>query len=128
MKTSIADTLELITRKEVREKIKKANSAVPALPLLDYTLEEIQAIEEALPPEAQIKDIMRTAMISPSGHWATYALEWIIQGFPVDDDIVEWFEVAKENKRIPQRVRQYSGKIVTNYKFKNTQPGVGGNA
>ena len=83
-----------------------AQSAVPALPLLEYSLDEIRQVEDQLPVEAQIKDILHAAMISPSGHWASSALEWLIHGFPIDDEIRDWFKGCKENKRIPQGTRQ----------------------
>jgi hypothetical protein len=112
MKTPISEILSLIGREDVRAKMRAAASTIPALPLLEYALVEIQSIEHQLPAEAQLKDILHTAMISPSGHWASCALEWIIQGFPIDEDVVEWHETCKDNKRISQRIRQAAHSLI----------------
>ncbi|BDS07429.1 hypothetical protein NT6N_24690 [Oceaniferula spumae] len=114
MKTPINDTLELIGRLDVREKMKNADLRIPALPLLEYDLQEIMHIEHRLPPEAQLKDIIHTAMISPSGHWATCAIKWLLQGFPLDDDIREWYQTCKKNKRVHQRIRQAAHRLFKN--------------
>lgn len=113
MKTPIQDTLSLITRDDVREKMRTAKSALPAFPLLEYPLDEIRQIEDQLPREAQIKDILRAALISPAGYWASSALEWIISGFPIDDEINKCYQVCKLNNRIPQRIRQPAHSIFT---------------
>jgi len=77
---------------------------------LETPLAEYRAVD------ATVRDVLVAGLCWPtdtaSGYWQNLAADWIEQGAPVDDEVIELVKVIAETERLPQRLRHKARAIV----------------
>jgi hypothetical protein len=89
---------------------------VPLLPLLEHDYAEVGAklagclmaagIPRAEAAELSLSKLVVFALTAEIGRgWALNAVDWIIAGFPVDENVATALEHLAQQKRLPQHTR-----------------------
>ncbi|MGG1948829.1 hypothetical protein AB1286_29160 [Trinickia sp. NRRL B-1857] len=51
------------------------------------------------------REVVVAGLRWPTAYWCSLAVDWLEQGLPVDDDIVELLEAIAKNRGFPQNLR-----------------------
>ena len=77
----------------------------PQIPLVDYCADDANAREVILAGLSWPID-------TPAGYWQNLAVDWIEQGFAVDDEMAEFLEVISTTAKLPQKLRHNARAIL----------------
>ncbi len=76
----------------------------------------------AFSPQAETpRDVLLAGLKWRSHYWTKLAIDWIHQGAPIDEDIVNELELVSEDKQLAQKTRQEA--FVIARKWRNTGGG-----
>ena len=66
--------------------------------------------------EAELKAIVMAGLTFPSDYWVGLAVDWLVEGAPMDDDIGRELERVAVDRAFSQRTRHAAQKLVSHWK------------
>jgi hypothetical protein len=102
---------------------------MPFLPVLEFTLDEVQAKMPRLfaskfpnsASEFSCGALVEYALRWPSSYWRELAVEWIAQGLPISERIAAELESFVKDKHVAQKSRHKVGPLLNQWKRAKSQ-------